>query len=63
MNAQKTIPISLPIVISKEGKWFVASCPALDIGTQGRTENEVRENMRELIQEFSSDSDTQTDKK
>ncbi len=36
----------------------MASCPALDIGTQGRSEKEVRKNMRELIQEFFSDPDT-----
>jgi predicted RNase H-like HicB family nuclease len=50
--------ISFPILISKEGKWFVASCPLLDIGTQGRTEEEVKENMADLIEEYLEDPDT-----
>lgn len=55
---QQTSAISLPIVISQEGKWFVASCPLLDIATQGITEKEVRENMQELINDYFSDPDT-----
>ena len=51
--------ISFPILISKEGKWFVASCPMLDIATQGRTEEEVKENMVDLIEEYMEDHDTQ----
>ena len=50
--------ISFPIVIMKEGAWFVASCPSLDIATQGKTEQEVRENMKELIDEYVNDKDT-----
>jgi predicted RNase H-like HicB family nuclease len=51
--------ISLPILISKEGKWFVACCPLLDIATQGTTEEEVKENMKDLINEYLEDPDTQ----
>jgi predicted RNase H-like HicB family nuclease len=51
--------ISFPILISKEGGWFVASCPMLDIATQGRTEEEVKENMADLIEEYMEDPDTQ----
>ncbi len=47
-----------PILITKEGKWFVASCPVLDIATQGRTEKEVKANMAELIDEYLNDPDT-----
>lgn len=50
--------ISFPIIIAREGKWFVASCPILDLATQGKTEKEVRENMRELISEYMRDPDT-----
>ena len=52
----ETIP--LPILVTKEGKWFVASCPILDIATQGKTEKEVKENIAELITEYLSDPDT-----
>ncbi len=50
--------IPLPILITKEGKWFVAACPVLDVATQGKTEKEVKENMAELINEYLSDPDT-----
>ena len=51
--------ISFPVLLSKEGKWFVACCPILDIATQGRSEEEVKENMVDLIQEYMEDPDTQ----
>lgn len=50
--------VPLTILITKEGKWFVASCPILDIATQGKTEKEVKENMAELIEEYLRDPDT-----
>jgi len=50
--------IPLPVVITKEGKWFVACCPVLDIAAQGRTEKEVKENMEDLINEYFKDKDT-----
>ena len=53
-----TVQIPLPILITKENKWFVASCPILDIATQGKTEKEIKENMAELINEYLSDPDT-----
>jgi predicted RNase H-like HicB family nuclease len=53
-----TLQVPLPILIAKENKWFVASCPILDIATQGKTEKEVKENMAELIHEYLNDPDT-----
>jgi predicted RNase H-like HicB family nuclease len=53
-----TVQVPLPILITKENKWFVASCPILDIATQGKTEREVKENMADLINEYLSDPDT-----
>ena len=50
--------IPIPIVIAKEGKWFVASSPVLDIATQGKTEKEVKENMADLINDYFKDPDT-----
>jgi predicted RNase H-like HicB family nuclease len=50
--------IFLPIIIGKEGKWYVASCPILDIATQGKTEKEARENIEELVIEYLKDPDT-----
>ena len=51
--------ISFPVLISKERKCFVACCPMLDIATQGRTEEEVKETMADLIEEYMEDPDTQ----
>jgi predicted RNase H-like HicB family nuclease len=50
--------LPFPIIIAREGKWFVASCPLLDIATQRRTEYEVKENMADLINDYLSDPDT-----
>jgi predicted RNase H-like HicB family nuclease len=47
----KMIQFPFPVFILKEGKWFVAECPILNIATQGRTEKEVSENIKDLIQE------------
>lgn len=44
--------VPLPIVITKEDNWFVASCPLLDVATQGRTEEEVKEMMEDLVNEY-----------
>lgn len=50
--------IPLPIIIMKEDVWFVAACPLLDIATQGKTEEEVKENMEDLINDYLKDPDT-----
>ena len=50
--------VALPIVIAREGKWYVASCPLLDIATQGRTKEEAKRNIKLLIKEYLKDPDT-----
>lgn len=50
--------IPLPVVISKEGEWFVISCPVLDLATQGKTEQEAKEMMEDLINDYFKDPDT-----
>ena len=52
------IKVPFPVFIAKEGKWFVASCPALDIATQGETEQEAKENIEDLINDYIKDPDT-----
>jgi predicted RNase H-like HicB family nuclease len=54
----KNKKIILPIVIGREGKWFVVSCPVLNIATQGKTEKEAKENIKALIEEYLKDPDT-----
>ena len=53
-----SVALPFPVIISKEGKWFVASCPLLDIATQGKSEDEVKENMVDLINDYLCDPDT-----
>lgn len=53
-----TVQVPFPILLTREGKWFVASCPLLEIATQGRTEKEVKENLADLINEYLRDRDT-----
>jgi len=55
-EAMEMVPLT--IFITKEENWFVACCPLLDIATQGKTEDEVRENMKDLIAEYMRDPDT-----
>ncbi len=39
-------------VIEKDGDWYVALCPELDIASQGRSVEEARENLAEAIELF-----------
>lgn|GEM_PF-394465 len=38
--------------LKREGKWYVAHCPPLDITTQGRTEEEAKKNLIEASELF-----------
>jgi predicted RNase H-like HicB family nuclease len=49
--------IPVPVIISKEGRWLVASSPALDVATQGKTEEVVKQNMADLINDYLKDPD------
>jgi len=39
-------------IIEREGEWFVALCPELDIASQGKTVEEARTNLIEAIELF-----------
>ena len=39
-------------VTHRKGDWYFACCPPLDITTQGRTEAEARENLKEAAELF-----------
>ena len=56
------IKFPFPVFITQEDKWFVAACQVLGIATQGATEQEVKENMQDLIQEYLTDPDTPKDR-
>jgi predicted RNase H-like HicB family nuclease len=36
--------------ISKEGDWYVAQCLEVDVASQGKTEAEALENLREALE-------------
>ncbi len=57
METKLNIQFPFPVIIAREKKWFVAECPFLGIATQGKNEDEVRENMKDLIEEYLSDPD------
>lgn len=42
----------LPIKITKQEKWFLASCPILDVHSQGHTEEKARKNIEEALSLF-----------
>jgi len=46
------IDIKLPVKIVKKEKWYVSSCPVLDIYSQGNTEEEANSNIIEALTIF-----------
>lgn len=39
-------------ILEKEGKWYVALCPELDVASQGRTIEKSLENLKEAVELF-----------
>lgn len=37
-------------IIQQEGKWFVASCPELDVASQGKSVEQARRNLVEAVE-------------
>ncbi|MDO8504407.1 MAG: hypothetical protein Q7S36_00965 [Candidatus Liptonbacteria bacterium] len=50
--ASKNLSFSLPVLITKQGKRFVAYTPALDISTSGKSEKDVKSKFVELANLF-----------
>jgi predicted RNase H-like HicB family nuclease len=44
-------------VVSKDGKWYVATCPELGITSQGKTVERSIDNLREAIELYLEDED------
>jgi predicted RNase H-like HicB family nuclease len=44
-------------IIEREGDWFVALCPELDIASQGKSVEEARSNLIEAIELFFETAD------
>ena len=41
--------LKLPVKFTKKRKWYVASCPVLDIVSQGETKKKARDNLFEAL--------------
>lgn len=48
---------NLSAIIEHEGEWYVATCPELDIASQGRTVEEANHNLYEAVQLFLETAD------
>ena len=44
--------MKLPLNMKKEGIWYIACCPILDIHTQGETKAKAKRNLAEAISLF-----------
>jgi predicted RNase H-like HicB family nuclease len=44
--------VKLPIKFTKRKKWVLASCPILDIHSQGENENKAKKNLTEALSLF-----------
>jgi len=52
METSIQLRVTLPIKIIKKRKWFLASCPILDIYSQGETEKKARHNLKDALSLF-----------
>jgi predicted RNase H-like HicB family nuclease len=44
--------LKVPARIRKKGKWFISSCPLLDIYSQGHTRDEAERNLVDALASF-----------
>lgn len=54
MNTRGSVEFKfrLPIELKREERWFIASCPVLDVHSQGATEEEAKRNITDTLQLF-----------
>lgn len=43
---------NMPVKLTKRKKWVVASCPILDVHSQGETEKKAKKNLKEALTLF-----------
>ncbi len=48
---------TLSAIIEHEGDWYVATCPEVDIASQGHTVEEAKHNLLEAVQLFLETAD------
>ncbi|MBI4146265.1 type II toxin-antitoxin system HicB family antitoxin [Candidatus Woesearchaeota archaeon] len=42
--------LKLTCIVRKEGKFYSAICPEIDVASQGRTPSEARKNLKEAVE-------------
>ena len=47
-----SLTVNLPVKITKKKKWFLASCPILDVHSQGETQDQAKHNLIEALSLF-----------
>ena len=55
-NATMKLP-KLTVVIEKEDDWYVATCPELNVASQGRTFDEAEAMVQEAVELLLEDAD------
>jgi len=49
MENQLILNVQLSVIILKKEKWYLAGCPALDVFSQGETEQKAEDNLKEAL--------------
>jgi len=52
MRGMVEFRIKIPVKITKRERWFLASCPVLDLHSQGETEKKAQDNLGEAMRVF-----------
>jgi predicted RNase H-like HicB family nuclease len=52
MSPRVTFEFQLPYKIKEEGRWYIATCPILDVHSQGTTAEKAKSNLVEALQLF-----------
>lgn len=47
-----SVEFTLPALVRKKGKWYVSSCEALDVHSQGHTRDEAERNLKDALATF-----------
>jgi len=58
-NRRVIMPKSLKYVVYREGEFFVSQCLNVDVSSFGRTSEEAIANLRDAVELYLADEDTQ----
>lgn len=55
--------MKLTAIVEKEGKWYTAWCPDMDIASQGQTVDEALDSLKEALELYLEDEDARVPSK